>query len=142
MKNVLVLLLVGLMVVSCGSTKEMEEEVVVETPTEKIEPTAQTMTRHKRGGVDAEQLAAQLDLTVDQEELFIDVWNNTTEAFKNARIDNKDDKSAMIAAMKAVRETRNAEFSKILTSAQLAKYYEIMQSNRGKNLPRAQRRRG
>ncbi len=92
MKNVFVLFLVGFLIVSCKTTKEVEE-VVEERPTAEISrPAPQTMTRERRrGSVDPEQLAAQLGLSEDQEELFLDLWNTTTEAMNNVRRENTFD---------------------------------------------------
>lgn len=133
MKNVFVLFLVGFLIVSCKTTKEVEE-VVEERPTAEISrPAPQTMTRERRrGSVDPEQLAAQLGLSEDQEELFLDLWNTTTEAMNNVRRENREDRDAMISGMKAVKAQRVEGLERILTDAQMIKYYEIMQENKGK----------
>ena len=132
MKNVFVLFLIGLMVISCGTTKEMEE--VVEEPTIQTErPAPQTMNKEKRkGSMDADQLAAQLGLAEDQEDAFIDMWNKTSEAMQQIRIENRGDRDAMLLGMKTVKAERVEGLERILTDDQMILYYEIMQRNKGK----------
>ena len=142
MKNVFVLFLIGLMVISCGTTKEMEEEVV--EPTIQTErPTPQAMNREKRkGSMDADELAAQLGLAEDQEDAFIDMWNKTSEAMQQVRIENRGDRDAMLLGMKTVKAERVEGLERILTDDQMILYYEIMQRNKGKVNGKLYKRKG
>lgn len=134
MRNIIVLLFAVLMVVSCKTTKEVDasEEMV---PTAEIspEPKPQEFTKKKRSaGLDAEKLAAQLGLSVEQEGPFVKLMNETTEAMQKARIDNKGKKQELIDAMLAVKNRRIQGLESLLTESQMIKYYEIMQVNKGK----------
>lgn len=144
MKNVFVFLFVGLLIMSCGTTKEMEEVVEEEERTSTFkEPRPQTLNRGpKRGGVDAEQLAAQLGLSVEQEGPFIEMWDRTTKAMQQVRIEKRGDRDALIEGMGAVKAERQAGLEKILTQEQMYKYYEIMQVNRGKVRGTLHKRKG
>ena len=133
MKNVFVLLLVALMAFSCGSTKDVDEATDEGASTHVRKQAPRALNKEKRrGSIDAEQLAAQLGLAEDQEDLFIEMWNKTTADMRKARADNKGDKKAMISAMQDVKAQRTEGLSRILTDNQLDLYYEIMTHNRGK----------
>ena len=143
MKNIFVLLLVALMVASCGSTKDVEavEEDLSTTHVRKQAP--QTMTREKRrSSIDAEQLAAQLGLTEAQEVPFIKMWNSTTEKMQKVRIENRGNREALTSGMKAVKAEREDGLESILTDDQMTLYYEIMTHNRGKVDGTLQKRKG
>ena len=143
MKNVFVLFLVVLMAASCSTTKEVEEEVVETSSTPVKRQAPQVLNKDKRkSSIDAEQLAAQLGLEEDQEDLFIDMWNSTTEKMQKVRIDNRGDRDAMKSDMQAVKAERAEALERILTENQLNLYYEIMQNNRGRINGKERRRRG
>ena len=133
MKNVFVLLLVGLMVISCKTTKEVEEVVEEERTAELRETAPRTPNRGpKRGGVEAEQLAAELGLSVEQEKLFLEVYEKTTEKMQKVRIEHRGERDVLLEAMKAVKAERMAELEKILTVDQMNQYYNMMKTRRGK----------
>lgn len=131
MKNILGLIVLTIMIASCGSTKE----ATVDTPpaVEEAPPAPQTMTRQfKKPNIDAEQLVAQLGLSIEQEKAFLEMWYKTSDAMVNVRQEHEGDRDALRSNMKAIRDERNAGLNSILTEAQLIKYYEIMDENRKK----------
>ena len=132
MKNVITLIIITLVIASCGTKKEMVEETpTVETPTvEKVRPKPQTRDRKAKPRVDLDLLIAQLGLSEAQEEEFSLMWNNTADAMMLAR--EEEDRNALRTKMKAVRDERQAGVKSILTPAQLTKYYKIMDENRKK----------
>jgi len=146
MKNILALLIMGLFVVSCGSTKEIqEEEVVVEEETRQAKTTdnvAQNANRAKKRGTDPEQLAAQLGLSEEQEVEFVSLWESTGKQMRETRQENKGNSEALLTTMKAIKNERVSGLKRILTSAQMSKYYEIMEMNRSKFKGKGERRRG
>ncbi|MDF1695437.1 MAG: hypothetical protein P1U56_06380 [Saprospiraceae bacterium] len=133
MKRVLVFLFLGLLTMSCGSTKELET-VEEEAPVEQIEePKPVDMKRKvRKPSMDPEQLAAQLGLTEEQEKEFILMWNTTSQEMRRVRREYKDQKDVMLVNMRALKDQRAQELERILTDDQMKLYFEIMRSKRGK----------
>lgn len=129
------------MVVSCGSTKEMEVEEEPKETTERAvvnrEVRKKTRTSLK---VDPEKLAAQLGLSEDQEQEFLAMWSTTGEAMRIVRVEHRGDKEVFRAKMKEARSEREEGLKSILNEEQLARYYNIMEGYRNKLS--SKRRRG
>lgn len=130
MKNILALLFIGLMICSCGSTKEVVEETTPEV-VEEVEPKPRGHEGRKPR-VDVDDLVAQLGLSEEQETEFLEMWYGSQDKLRAIREEHRGDRSTMREEMKALREKRNTELETILTEAQLKKYYEILDANRRK----------
>jgi len=141
MRKIITLIFIGLMVISCGSTKEVEAQKPV---VDERLPQRETSDRPKRkSSVDPEQLAAQLGLSDEKTEEFVDMWNSTGERMRKVRSDYKDgDKEIMFDKMREVKEERDLGIQTILSDSQLAMFYDIMARNRSRMPGNMRRKKG
>ncbi|MEM9545018.1 MAG: hypothetical protein AAGA77_03550 [Bacteroidota bacterium] len=141
MRNIIILLIFGVVLTSCGSTTEMEsKKPVLDESIPKRESSNQPK---KKASIDAEQIAAQLGLSEDKTDEFVNMWNTTEAKFRQARIDHRNgDKQLLIAKMKEVKNERDSALQEILTDTQLSRFYEIMVENRPKMPPGMKRKMG
>lgn len=131
MKNILALLFIGLMICSCGSTKEAVVEEAPPVAVGETEPKPRQRDG-KKPRIDVDDLIAQLGLTEEQEPAFLEMWYGAQDKLMAIREEHRGNRSAMREAMKALREERNTQLETILTEDQLTKYYEILDANRRK----------
>ncbi len=141
MKNIIALVFIGLMIMSCGTTQEVEvQKPVVAKELPKRQSSDQPK---KRRSVDPEQLAAQLGLSDDKTDEFVSMWNSTTESMRLVRKEYREgDKEVLFAKMQEVKNQRDEGLKTILTSSQLARFHQIMAKNRQKMPDHMKRRRG
>ena len=120
-----------MIIISCGSTKETE---VQKPEVEKGLPERQSsITPQKKASVDPEQLAAQLGLSEEKTDEFVIMWNSADESMRLVRQEYKDaDRKVLFSKMQEVKYERDLGLQRILTDAQLAKFYQIMGKNRAK----------
>ena len=132
MKNLLALLFSGLIVISCGSTKDMEEvEEEAATP-ELVQPKPQEAgTRATRNsGIDIDKVIAQLGLSEAQEEEFLLMWNTTEEQMKKVRMEYAGQRDLLLPNLRAIKNERFEAIDRILSPEQFQKYRELMSSKR------------
>lgn len=139
-KNIITITLLTIIVASCGSTKEVNEDMAKGevTNTEnrnrgpKIKQGTELQNRPNKKAIDPEQLVAQLGLDEETEEKFLTIWEGSATKLKTIREESKDDKFAMRDKMKALREERQNGLKEILTKEQLAKLKQLTNRRMGK----------
>jgi hypothetical protein len=141
MKNIITLIFAGLMIISCGSTKETEvQKPVVEQGLPKRES---SRTPQKKSSVDPEQLAVQLGLSEEKTDEFVIMWTSADESMRLVRQEYKDaDRKILFSKMQEVKHERDLGLERILTDAQLAKFYQIMGKSRAKLDPGLRQSKG
>ena len=128
MKNYIALILFGLLIISCGTTQEAEKPVV----SEELSTRQNKQMPKKSLGLDAEQLVAKLNLSEEQEEAFLNLWNTTSDSMREVRIKYRGDRDALRDNMMSVRKQRNDGIKSILNEDQYELYNHIIIRNRKK----------
>jgi len=141
MKNIIALVFIGMMIMSCGTTQEVEVQKPVIS--EELPKRQSSNQPQKRRSVDPEQLAAQLGLSDEKTDEFVAMWNSTTESMRLVRKEYRDgDKEVLFAKMQEIKNQRDEGLKTILSDAQLATFYQIMAKNRQKMPSHMKRRSG
>lgn len=140
MRNIILLLLIGCVAFSCGTTTEAEvQKPVVEEGLPKRQSV--NTPKKKHGGVDPEQVAAQMGLSEEKTDEFVSMWNGMNEKMRKVRAEYREgDQKVLFSKMKEVKDEREAALQSILSKPQLTMFYEIMAENRSK-MPEGMRRK-
>ena len=138
MKNIIGFVFIGLMIVSCGSTQEVEiqKPVVNETLSKRDRP------QKKSDRIDPEQMVAQLGLSEERGEEFLTMWNSTGAAMKKVRQEHKGDRDMLRQKMMEVKYERDEGLKNILTEAELQHLHELMKKRGGQISTRKRRMDG
>ena len=122
MKNIIAFVFIGLMIVSCGTTQEVEVQkpVVNETISKRDRP------QKKSDRLDPEQLVAQLGLSEERGEEFVTMWNSTADSMKKVRQEHKGDRDMLRQKMMEVKTERDEGLKNILTEAEFTQLLALM----------------
>ena len=141
MRNIIIALILGMVITSCGSTTEIESEEPAVS--EGIPKNEKSYTPQRKSGNDAEKIAEQIGLSKSRSEEFVTMWNSTESKLRQVRKEYmNDDKQVLISKMQEVKDERDAGLRSILTDAELTRFYKIMVNNRPKLPPVIKRKDG
>ena len=131
MKNILSLIFLAVLVISCGTTQEVELE---KPKTHESMPKPRAANKPaKTSASDIEGIVAQLGLPEDTEAEFLNMWYKTEDKMRKVRIQYKDDSDQLRNNMVAVKNERERGLNSILSPNQVTHFYEILAKNRKGN---------
>ena len=134
MRNIIILLILGIVYISCGSTTEVESKKPVVG--EGLPERQTSYQPKKKASITAEEIAAQIGLSEETTDEFVTMWNTTEDRMRQVRKEyGKGDKQVLITKMREVKKERESGLEAILTDTQLSRYYEVMIENRPKMPP-------
>jgi len=136
MRNIVVMLALGFLVMSCGTTQEVES--VKPTIDESMPEPQSSKTPEKKAAFDIEEIIAQLGLSEEKEAEFLNMWSATGDKMRKVRNEYRDYPDRLRQNMVAVKNERDEGIRSILSPTQMSHFYEIMAKNRTRiDVPRS-----